>query len=302
MVTGMLTRTITGVVGAAVMLTLFTLPFPVPILVIAAIWLIAIYELGRAVKAKPAGMILVIALNGAVLWALGIVATRYLHYGLVIHQTVDALDFSAFAFITCILQLILSTAILRGLLAGRTRIINFCWHSLVLISVPLCIAASWGYLSPFVLILLLGLAAANDTGAVAAGKLFGHTRISLRISPNKTLEGVIGGFAAMTAFVFAVHFALSRVDPINNGLIGGFLADITGPLNWLSIIAVCAWLAFVGFLGDITFSAIKRNASIKDFGVILPGHGGMLDRIDSLLFIAPWYFLILYLTIFRNVY
>lgn len=292
---GMVTRIITGVVGAAIMLTLFTLPFPVPVITIAAIWLLAICELGRAVKAKPVGIILVIALNGAALWALGVVATRYLYNGPVIHQTVDALGFSVIALITCILQLILGTAIIRALLSGRTRVLNYCWHSLVLVSVPLCLAASWSHASPIALILLLGLASANDTGAVAAGKLFGKRQIVPRISPGKTLEGVIGGFAAMCALLFAVHYAFLRFDT------AGYFSDVTQPAYWPFITVACAVFAVLGFFGDITFSAIKRSVGIKDFGSILPGHGGILDRIDSLLFIAPWYFLAIHLTLFINV-
>ena len=69
--------------------------------------------------------------------------------------------------------------------------------------------------------------------------------------------------------------------------------DMALPLTWALLVVVCAWFALVGFLGDITFSAIKRNAGIKDFGAILPGHGGILDRIDSMLFIAPWYWFVL---------
>ncbi len=302
MVTGMLTRTITGVVAAALVLTILSLPHPAPIILIGLAWLLAIYELGRAVGAKPVGILLAIALNGIVLWVLGVVAMRYLYNGFVIHDSVDALDFSAIALVTCILQLLLGAAILRAFLKGRARLVNYCWHSLILISVPLCLAASWSNISPFTLIMLLGLAAANDTGAVAAGKLFGHTLISTRISPNKTLEGVVGGFAAMAAFILTAHFAVSRVDSIDNGLVGGFLADITALSSWPMIILVCVWFAIIGFFGDITFSAIKRKAGIKDFGTLLPGHGGILDRIDALLFIAPWYFLLLYLMIFAQVH
>jgi phosphatidate cytidylyltransferase len=284
MVTGMLTRTITGVVGAAIMLTLFTLPFPVPLLVVAAIWLIAIYELGRAVKAKPVGIVFVALMH------LVMLALLFLPLGF---SDVPGIELYADVLIllVCFLSLILSDLVMRAQLAGKGRIINYCWHSFVFISLPLCWAVYW-YISspePLSLILLLGLAAANDTGAVAAGKLFGSRRIVPRISPGKTLEGIIGGLAAMFAFIVLVYLMQGRFPYAGTML----SIDLMRPLSLVVLVVVCAFFAFVGFIGDITFSAIKRSAGIKDFGAILPGHGGILDRIDSLLFIAPWYFLIL---------
>ncbi len=283
MVTGMLTRTITGVIGAAIMLTLFTLPQPIPVFTVAVIWLIAIYEFGHALKAKPVGIALVaiihIVILGLLLSPLFINSLPILYSDLYIDILIVA---------ACLLPLLLSIQVFRSLLAGKGRIVNYCWHSFVFISLPLCWTAAWSFwvMESFSLILILGLAAANDTGAVAAGKLFGHRRIVPRISPGKTLEGIIGGFAALTAFVIILYFVLAHFHA------SGLYIDLTSPSRWVLIVLTCAWLAFVGFIGDITFSAIKRNSGIKDFGAILPGHGGMLDRIDSLLFIAPWYFLV----------
>jgi phosphatidate cytidylyltransferase len=290
MVTGMLTRTITGVVGAAIMLTLFTLPQPVPVITVAAIWLIAIYELGRAVKAKPAGIALVVIVN------LVLSALLFAPTGLSDVPGINYYDYALIA-LACILPLILSVLVIRALLAGKRRVINYCWHSFAFITLPLLWAVCGSFASETIsLILLLGVASANDTGAVAAGKLFGRRRIVPRISPGKTLEGIIGGFAAMAALLFLVHFAFVRFDPT------GYFSDILSPSYWPVITLCCALFAFIGFIGDITFSAIKRSTGIKDFGAILPGHGGMLDRIDSLLFIAPWYFLAIFLSLFIKVY
>lgn len=281
MVTGMLTRTITGIVGAAVMLTLFTLPFPVPLLVVAAIWLIAIYELGRAVKAKPAGIILVVFVHIAALAFMFFVVVGALM------ATVSGPIGLALYILFWGALLILSDKAIRALLAGKTRILNYCWHSFVFITLPLFLAAAASKFYPLSLILLLGIASANDTGAVAAGILFGSRRIVPRVSPGKTLEGIIGGFAAMLGFVLLVYLVFRHfaAPPIMISV------NLMKPLSLVMLALSCAWLAFTGFLGDITFSAIKRSAGIKDFGAILPGHGGILDRIDSLLFIAPWYFL-----------
>lgn len=286
MVTGMLTRTITGVVAAAIVLTLLTLPFPVPFIFIVVAWLIAIFELGRAVKAKPAGIVVVMLLHIAAIWLL--VAPLDL---LQIEDKVVYWYLTSLFGLVCALTLVLSRPVLSALLASKKRITNFCWHSFVFITFPLSFAAYWSYVDPLGLVILLGIVSANDTGAVAAGKLFGKHHIVPRVSPGKTLEGIIGGFAGMFAFIALVHLALANLLTSDSYIT--FYTGLTNQQNLHLIAIACAWLAFVGFIGDITFSAIKRCAGIKDFGSILPGHGGMLDRIDSLLFIAPWYFFLI---------
>ncbi|MCA1794905.1 MAG: phosphatidate cytidylyltransferase [Desulfotignum sp.] len=110
----------------------------------------------------------------------------------------------------------------------------------------------------------------NDTGAFYTGTFFGKNKLSPHISPNKTIEGSMGGIAAsMTAgVVFSLLFFGSPV-----------LALITLPCSIL--------IAVAGQVGDLFESALKRASGIKDSGRILPGHGGMLDRIDGLLFAVP---------------
>ena len=122
----------------------------------------------------------------------------------------------------------------------------------------------------FWIIWLLIIVFANDTGAFYGGKFFGKRALAPNISPNKTIEGSIGG--GLTAMV--VGFIFSYL----------FFQDL-----FLSVLMVpCAlMLAVAGQIGDLFESAMKRVASIKDSGRILPGHGGMLDRIDGLLLSIP---------------
>ncbi|HKJ98194.1 MAG TPA: phosphatidate cytidylyltransferase [Desulfotignum sp.] len=110
----------------------------------------------------------------------------------------------------------------------------------------------------------------NDTGAFYTGSYLGKNKLSPHISPNKTIEGSLGGIAAaMTAGVVGVVIFFGRVD----------LALVMLP---------CAFLiAVAGQIGDLFESALKRASDIKDSGRILPGHGGMLDRIDGLLLAIP---------------
>lgn len=106
----------------------------------------------------------------------------------------------------------------------------------------------------------------SDTGAYFIGSMFGKTKLIPSISPNKTLEGAIGGWAvgALLSFLFAIF--------------------VIKDMNLLLLILGCLWLPITSQLGDLSFSAMKRHYNIKDFSNVFPGHGGFMDRIDSLVF------------------
>lgn len=112
----------------------------------------------------------------------------------------------------------------------------------------------------------------NDSFAFLLGKNFGKRKLFVSVSPKKTQEGFIGGFAValLSAYVIS-HF--------NN--------DFT-LVNWLVIAFI---VSVIGTIGDLVESKFKRQANIKDSGNIMPGHGGILDRLDSLLFVAPFVYL-----------
>jgi len=117
---------------------------------------------------------------------------------------------------------------------------------------------------------------ASDTGAYVFGSLFGKTKLAIKISPNKTWEGSIGGLilAILTGIIFA-------------------LLTNSEELHWINIAII---IVLFGTLGDLTESQIKRSCGVKDSGKILPGHGGILDRFDGVLFSAP--FVLAYLHFF----
>jgi phosphatidate cytidylyltransferase len=110
---------------------------------------------------------------------------------------------------------------------------------------------------------------ATDSGAYFIGKSMGKTKLWPDISPNKTVEGSIGGI--LCAMLIAALFV--------------FLTNIKASL-W-SLLGVTFILSAFGQLGDLVESALKRHFNVKDSGTILPGHGGILDRFDSLLFVWP---------------
>lgn len=125
----------------------------------------------------------------------------------------------------------------------------------------------------------------TDAGAYFAGVFLGKHRGITQVSPNKSLEGYIGGF--ISGAIYAVLYGL-------------VVSAITGmTVNYLSLI-LCGLLgALVTELGDLSFSLVKRQYGIKDYGKLLPGHGGMLDRFDSMLFCGP---VVLFITTFLPIF
>jgi len=124
---------------------------------------------------------------------------------------------------------------------------------------------------------LLMVIMAGDTGAFYAGRTWGKTKLYPEVSPGKTWAGVVGGMAAaMIAGLALGRWALPGIS--------------LKTLAWLALL-----LAVVGLLGDLFESMLKRQVQVKDTSGLLPGHGGMLDRLDSLLFAAP---LVVYIRLF----
>lgn len=114
----------------------------------------------------------------------------------------------------------------------------------------------------------------NDSFAYLVGKTLGRNKLYPSISPKKTIEGTLGGFV----FTLLAAYFMARYEPI---------LDLT---QWMILAAV---IVIMGSLGDLLESKLKRQAGVKDSGAILPGHGGMLDRLDSLIFAAPFAYLTL---------
>jgi phosphatidate cytidylyltransferase len=141
----------------------------------------------------------------------------------------------------------------------------------------------------FLLLYLLLLVWAGDIFAYFIGKPFGRHRMSPRISPNKTWEGALASVIASVAVgILMFHYAL----PISSALLSAHLIETRdGIFNsstpLLPVLALSLALNTASQLGDLVESLIKRGAGVKDSGAILPGHGGMFDRIDALLFAAP---------------
>lgn len=130
-------------------------------------------------------------------------------------------------------------------------------------------------LAPAHLLMVLGLVWIADTAAYFAGNAFGRRRLAPSISPGKTWEGVVG--AAGACLIYAIICALP----------GAPLGPYVQGATWIAYLAGAALLCGVSVVGDLFESALKRRAGAKDSGVLLPGHGGVLDRIDSVLSTLP---------------
>lgn len=115
----------------------------------------------------------------------------------------------------------------------------------------------------------------SDTMAYVVGRKLGKTKIAPKLSPKKSLEGLIGGIvgAALIGVIFAIIFKSQLEESFSNPIL---LFGLTGAIG-----------SVVSQIGDMAASAIKRNKGIKDYGTLIPGHGGILDRFDSVIFIAP---------------
>lgn len=131
----------------------------------------------------------------------------------------------------------------------------------------------------YMLLALLGAWLA-DTGAYFTGTLFGKHKLCPQISPKKTVEGLIGGTIVDGALFLLIGFIYSK---INTGI----------EINYVLLVVLGVVSSFLGLIGDLTASQIKRQCQIKDYGKIMPGHGGILDRFDSVLFVAPFMYLAL---------
>lgn len=127
-------------------------------------------------------------------------------------------------------------------------------------------------LGEWLIFFLLLVTWASDTGAYLVGTLCGRHRLAPTISPKKTVEGLVGGLIAAIIAGYAARW--------------WFLPDLSG----LDCLILATLLTITGLWGDLTESAMKRSVGMKDSGGILPGHGGMLDRLDSLLFTAPVFY------------
>jgi cytidylyltransferase family len=131
----------------------------------------------------------------------------------------------------------------------------------------------------YMILAIVCFAWVTDIFAYFVGMLFGKHKLSPHISPKKTIEGAIGGTVFSVLFTIIFCLVYSQITDVQ--------------FNWLAVVVYSLLCTIIGQIGDLSFSYIKRTYGIKDFGKILPGHGGFLDRLDSLIFIAPLFYMLI---------
>ncbi|MBR6790352.1 MAG: phosphatidate cytidylyltransferase [Oscillospiraceae bacterium] len=126
-----------------------------------------------------------------------------------------------------------------------------------------------------------------DSAAYFVGRAFGRHKLAPQISPNKTIEGAVGGvvFSALFFMLFCAGYRQVMIR----------FFDMQIEIAWFRAFVIGMICTFMGIIGDLMASVVKRQTGIKDFGNIMPGHGGIMDRFDSFLFVTPTLYLALQL-------
>lgn len=135
-----------------------------------------------------------------------------------------------------------------------------------------------GEAGPFWVVIALAIIWGSDTGAYFAGRFLGKNKLSPKVSPNKTIEGAIGGMLASILFTFGFNLLFAKVGT-------GWVE-----LNVWQVLLIAIPGNILGQTGDLCESLVKRAHDVKDSGTIIYGHGGMLDRIDALILASPWFY------------
>ena len=261
----MKTRVITAAVGIAVlvlvMLTFNTLVFN---LIVAAVALIGMHEVYAALGFDKQDWLLYAV---QVPYTLLVMLSSYE----VARQVVMPVSFALLVFY-CIYLVVRNGTVSYQKVSGLiffSGIILFCFYSLIHLKILLPVE-TYSYDAIFFILLVLCFAWGGDTCAYFAGRAFGKHKLCPKVSPKKTVEGAVGG--VLGTMLFGVAFTQSNI----------------GVSMYLIIALLGVVAAVLGIYGDLFASVVKRQCGIKDYGTIFPGHGGILDRFDSVMFIAPF--------------
>lgn len=141
---------------------------------------------------------------------------------------------------------------------------------------------SFGWDAAFMFVLCAGIAWGGDMMAYFSGYLFGKHKMSPVLSPKKTVEGAVGGILGSVVIALVMVFVYKNMGEISQMSV---IANMKS--HYLTLAVLSGIGSFVGIIGDLFASAVKRQNNIKDYGNIMPGHGGVMDRFDSFILVAP---------------
>ena len=306
----MKTRVITALVGIVVlvlvMLTFNTMVFN---LVVAAVALIGMHEVYAALGFDRKDWLLYAV---QVPYTLLVMLSSY-------QKPRGAVMAASFALILfyCIYLVVRNGTVSYQKVSGLlmfSGIIVFCFYSLIHLKVLLPVE-QYSYDAIFFILLILCFAWGGDTCAYFAGRAFGKHKLCPKVSPKKTVEGAVGGVLGTMLFVSPKKTVEGAVGGVLGTMLFGVIitviysvvADRTeaftrsniGVSMYLIIALLGVVAAVLGIYGDLFASVVKRQCGIKDYGTIFPGHGGILDRFDSVMFIAPFVSMVITAVFYR---
>ncbi len=265
----MLKRIISAAVGITFMLGVIIsstfFPFVIDIFV-ALVCLVGIYEFSRATKTLSLFSISIPSMAFAFAFPLLIsfhigYLVWYVYSAVMLtmlifnHKKINYRDFAA--------------------LYGMTLIITVALSSIILVKAQDVLH------STIYFVLSLGIPWVADAGAYFVGVYLGKHKLCPEISPQKTIEGAVGGVVTCVAVVCFAAWLFST-----------YIFTVPTEVNYFNLIVMASSASVLSILGDLSFSLVKRAFSVKDYGNLIPGHGGVLDRFDSVIFVAPLIYLL----------
>lgn len=257
-------RVISGAILVVVVILFFICNSPfVDTLVVFALSCVGIYEFNKAFKSAgyhPISFIGYLACTSLFLMG-GIVPEQ--HKMLILKCALPILLIGSFVYIICI-------KLKRTIVDVAITIFSLLYIPFMFSFLKLILLLKHG---TFYLVYVFAVAFVGDAFAYIIGKALGKHKLCPEISPNKTIEGSVGSIICVAICSIVIT------------LIGNLVLDMN--LKFLSMMLAGVISGIAGQFGDLAASAIKRHCKIKDFGNVIPGHGGILDRFDSILFIAP---------------
>ena len=269
MIKDLIKRIFSGAIYIALIVTALLLLDNSPVVYLLVFSLLIALGIGEMITmakedASQSWLVNIIDLAGGV----GLFVAFYMHYeGETVHsRALWLLPVAAYLLLRTIVQLYRPRQNALHSMERSFFSLGYVALPVSLLNVIMSITAPRLLLGMFVFIWLY------DTGAYCVGVLLGRHRLFERISPKKSWEGVLGGIALCVAGAYAIHYWFDE------------LFQVPDLATWVGLSVV---VAVFSTFGDLVESLIKRTVGVKDSGSIMPGHGGILDRIDSLLLVAP---------------
>ncbi len=274
----MKTRVISGIIGVLIaivaVINFYTIFFDIAAY---AIYAIAVFEICRVFKDGNSKITSVILwITGAMVIFNNILQLEPMLIATVFIAAIVCLvvfDFENVKFVSIASSVSFSIYVLFGVysIVGLKRVLDF---------------TTYGWDAAFLFVLCAGIAWGGDVMAYFSGYLFGKHKLAPKLSPKKTIEGAVGGIIGSVVISALMMFAYSSLTHISSP---GLLVSTSN--NYFALAVIAAIGSCLGVIGDLFASAVKRQSGIKDYGNIMPGHGGVMDRFDSVLFVAPVIFI-----------